>query len=213
MVGVTGAIIGASFIGAGANLIAGSKASKAQRKAAEASVAEQRRQFDLARADMAPWLQTGQGALAQLARLYGIAPPSGAAGANDNQAYGGFFTSPGYQFRRDEGIRAVERSAAARGLLRSGAAVKSIQRFGEGLAASEYDSYASRLAQLAGLGQGAASQTGQFGIVTGQNIGNALMAAGNARASSYASIGSAVNSGLNNMLTAYLYSKGGGFGG
>jgi hypothetical protein len=208
------AVLGASVIGAGASIIGGNKAAKAQKQAADASVAESRRQYDQSRADMAPWLQTGGGALALLARLYGIAPPDGfPAGANDNQPYGGFFTSPGYQFRLNQGVQAVERSAAARGLLRSGAAAKAIQRYGEGLAASEYDSYANRLAQIAGFGQNAANTNAATGATATNNITQALMASGNARASSYANTASSINTGLNNILSAYLYRAGGGFGG
>lgn len=204
------AIAGAAVVGAGAQIISGNKAAKAQTQAANASIAEQRRQSEQARTDQAPWLQAGGGALAQLSRLYGITPtPEGTTPA----AYGGFFTSPGYEFRRDQGIQAVERSAAARGLLRSGSAAKAIQRYGEGLAASEYDAYAARLAQLAGFGQNAANSNAASGATATNSITAALMASGNARASSYANTGSAINSGINNALAAYLYSQGGGFGG
>lgn len=209
------AIAGATLVGAGATLVAGSKAAKAQGRAADLSVAEDRRQYDQDRIDLAPWRTAGGAAVQQLARLYGVGgvpPTSTGDPANDNAAYGGFFASPGYRFRLDEGIKAVERSAAARGLLRSGAAAKSIQRYGEGLAASEYDSYAARLAQLAGLGQGAAAGTVAAGQTATSNITQALMASGNARASSYANTGSAVNTGLNNLMTAYLFQQGGGFG-
>lgn len=207
------AIAGAAVVGAGASIIAGNKAAKAQQQSAAASISEQRRQYDTSRADMAPWLQTGSGALAQLARLYGIAPPGGTAGANDNQPYGGFTASPGYQFRLDQGVQAVERSAAARGLLRSGSAAKAIQRYGEGLAASEYDAYNQRLMTLAGFGQGAAATNAATGATATNSITQALMASGNARASSYANTGSSINSGINNALAAYLYQQGGGFGG
>jgi hypothetical protein len=119
-------------------------------------------------------------------------------------AYGGFFTSPGYAFRRDEGLKAIDRGAAARGILHSGASVKAEQRYGEGLAASEYDSYTARLAQLAGLGQSATAGTAAAGANASNNISSALIASGNARASSYANVGSSINAGLNNVMTAYL---------
>lgn len=200
------AIAGAAVVGGAAQMITGNKAAKAQRQSAELSVAEQRRQYDQSRADMMPWMTAGQSALTRLQQVYGLTPsPAGSP-------YGGFETSPGYQFRRDEGLKAVERSAAARGLLGSGATMKGIDRYAEGLAASEYDSYASRLAQLAGLGQGATAQTGALGASATNNITQALLASGNARASSYANTGSAINGTLNNLVTAYLFNKGGGFG-
>jgi hypothetical protein len=127
--------------------------------------------------------------------------------------YDGFQASPGYQFRLDEGVKAAERSAAARGLLSSGGTLKAIQRYGEGLASSEYENYANRLSALAGVGQTSTQATSQAGQSAAQGISNAFTNAGNARASAYANTGSAINSGINNALSGYLYSQGGGFGG
>jgi hypothetical protein len=125
----------------------------------------------------------------------------------------GFHASPGYAFRRSEGLKAIERSSAARGLLNSGAADKARMRYADGLASSEYDTYANRLAALAGVGQTATNATQQAGAQAAQGISQAQMAAGNARASSYANTGSAINSGVNNLASLYLYQNGGGFGG
>lgn len=205
-----GAIAGGSAIlGAGAQIISGNKAAKAQKQAAAQSIAEQRRQYDQTRADYAPWRDTGASALGMLGRAYGLNGQS-----PDRSA---FFTSPGYEFRRDEGVKAVERSAASRGLLRSGAAVKAIDRFAEGNAASEYDSWWNRLAGVAGVGQAAVGGTAAAGANASNNISQAYTAGGNARASSYVNTGSAANSGINNVLFAYLNGGGGksmgGFGG
>lgn len=202
------AIAGAAVVGAGAQMITGSKAAKAQRQSAEMSVAEQRRQYDQDRADLAPWREAGGSALARLVSEYGL-------GGQAPQSQ--FTTSPGYQFRMGEGLRAIDRNRAARGLLNSGAADKARMRYGEGLAASEYDSYWNRLAGLAGVGQNATNTTVAAGQNSAGNISNAYQQAGNARASSYANTGSAINSGINNVLSAYLFSRGGmkpgGFGG
>jgi hypothetical protein len=203
------AIGGSAILGAGASIIGGNKAAKAQEKASAASIAEERRQYDLTRADYAPWRTAGAGAVGRLEEAYGLKPST--------QPYGGFFTSPGYEFRRDEGIKAIERSASARGLRTgpvdglSGPTAKSIMRYGEGLAASEYDAYTARLAQLAGLGQSATAGTAAAGSQATSNISNALINSGNARASSYANTASSINSGLNNVMTAYLMR--GAFGG
>jgi hypothetical protein len=53
------AIGGAAILGAGASIISGNKAAKAQTKAADMSVAEQRRQYDQTRTDYAPWRAAG----------------------------------------------------------------------------------------------------------------------------------------------------------
>lgn len=201
-----GAVMGGSAIlGAGSQIIAGNKAAKAQKKAADQSIAEQRRQYDQTRADYAPWRAAGSGALDMLSRAYGIGGQ-----APDLSA---FQASPGYQFRYNEGLRGIDRGAAARGLLHSGAAVKAEQRFGEGLAANEFGDWWNRLAGVAGIGQAAVSGTAAAGANSSNNISNAYTQQGNARASSYANTASAINSGINNVMSAYLYNFGGGFGG
>lgn len=53
-------------------------AANASQQATDATIAEQRRQYDLSRADQQPWLQTGQSALSQLAGMYGLGSGGGA---------------------------------------------------------------------------------------------------------------------------------------
>lgn len=220
------AIAGAAVVGAGASIISGNKAASAQRDAAAQAaaasesataqqIAEQRRQYDQTRSDYAPYRETGYRALDTLAGLYGV-------GANKIDPTAALEATPGYQFQRDQGLQAIDRSNAARGILNSGGADKARMRYASGLAASNYDSYANRLAALAGVGQSATGSTAAAGQgaannitsaigTNAANIGNAAMAAGNARASSYANTGSAINSGINNLASLYLYQQGGGF--
>ena len=66
-VGAGGAILSANASNRGQQ-----QAADASQQAADAATAEQRRQYDLSRADNAPWLATGQSALSQLAGLYGL---------------------------------------------------------------------------------------------------------------------------------------------
>lgn len=82
-------LVAAAAITAGGALLANNANNKAQAKSAavgqaatDQASAEARRQYDLSRADNAPWLATGQGALAQLSKLYGLntqGPTNGAA--------------------------------------------------------------------------------------------------------------------------------------
>lgn len=198
------AIIGSSVIGAGASLISGNKAAKAQKDAAAQQLAYQRERDAQDRADLAPWRQAGTSALARLTGEYGL---------NGGAATSGFQADPGYKFRMAEGQKAIERSAAARGLLGSGATLKAANNYAQDTASAEYGNYWNRLAGLAGVGQ----QATNTGIAAGQqstaNVMNAYQNMGNARASSYASTGSSINSGINNVLSAYLYNRGGMFGG
>lgn len=199
-IGLAAATIGASVIGGASSIIGGKKAAKAQRKAAEAQQANERYFYDTARADLAPFRETGAAASRQLASEFGLKDAQGTPIAGTGA---GFTASPGYGFRLSEGIKAQERSAASRGLLRSGAAVKAIQRYGEGLASSEYGDYFNRLAGLAGAGQGATGATAAAGGQAAQGISNAIGNAGQARASSYINTASSINQGLNNIFSAY----------
>jgi len=78
-IGTTAAILGSAALGAGTSILGNnssnkalSQANNATNAAANAATEEQRRQYDLSRSDNAPWLQTGQAALGQLASLYGL---------------------------------------------------------------------------------------------------------------------------------------------
>ena len=47
--------------------------------------------------------------------------------------------TPGYEFRRREGERAIENAAAAQGIARTGGAMKDLMRYGQDYATGEYD--------------------------------------------------------------------------
>lgn len=117
--------------------------------------------------------------------------------------YSEFYKSPGYEFRLQEGVNALDRSAAARGKLNSGQQGKALMEYGQGIASAEFGNYANRLAALAGTGQTAVAQGGQFGMASAANQGNAMMNAGAARASGYAGMANAVNRGVENVMGLY----------
>lgn len=136
-----------------------------------------------------------------------------------------FTVDPGYAFRLSEGMKALERSAAARGGLLSGATMKGLQRYGQDLASQEYQNafnryYAERnaalnpLQSLAGVGQTSANQLGAAGqtyagnvggmyIAQGATQGNALLAQQRARSSAYGQLGSAFGKYLTPAAPAY----------
>lgn len=86
-----------------------------------------------------------------------------------------FKADPGYQFRLDQGLQAMDRSAAARGGLQSGAALKGAQQYGQNLASNEYNNAFNRQMSMAGMGQQAANSMGNYAGQYGQNYGNALL--------------------------------------
>lgn len=132
--------------------------------------------------------------------------------------YSAFYASPDYNFRRTEGMRGVEQSAAARGGASSGNALKALAEFNSNIAAGEFGNYFNRQAALAGIGQTATSQSANAGLATGANVGNALIHAGNARASGVADQYNAIGAGLSGLGQAFGYwnaNRGGmsGYGG
>jgi hypothetical protein len=159
------ATVGAAVVGAGASLIGGSQqakaskdAAKAQTKATKATIAQQERALERQIGLQEPFRQTGVNALAD----YGTASQYTPFGMDQFQA------DPGYQFRMSEGLKALERSAASRGILQSGGTLKDITRFGQDAASQEYQNAFQRylterqaklqpLEYRIGLGQAAAS--------------------------------------------------------
>lgn len=173
MAAITGAVIAGAATAYSANRAAG-----AQRSAANSATSEQRRQFDLARADQQPWLQAGQTALNRLETL--------------NQGdYTGFMNSPDYLWARDQGIQGIDRGAASRGAMYSGGADADRMRFASGLATQNLNNYANRLMGIAGAGQNSAQSIGSFGANAANQIGANMMNAGAARASAYQQQGNA----------------------
>lgn len=141
-----------------------------------------------------------------------------------------FEADPGYQWRMDEGQRALERTAAARGNLLSGSQLKAATRYGQDYASNEYDraynrnanSLAAVLGQRQGLVnygmQGAqmnagawnnyASQAAPFRMqgVLGQQ--SALAEKANAKADMWGGITNSIGQGIGSLTGGF-----GGFGG
>lgn len=211
---------------AGASLIGGRSQSRAARRAADAQVQSaaeasrlQREMFDRQVELQEPFRQGGITGQNRIMELLGI---GGDATAGDYGRFGRDFSmndfevDPGYAFRLSEGNKALERSAAARGMVMSGQMFKGAQRFGQDLASQEYQNAFNRyqtnranqlnpLGTLMASGQGASNVlSGAAGQLGGQ-LGENAMGAGNARASGY--IGSA------NAYAQALQSAGNAFSG
>lgn len=167
------AILGAAALGAGASIIGGRSQSKAAKDAAKSQTRAQKQalaaQMELAR----PYVEAGKNAMTQYQNL----APYQSFGMDQFQA------DPGYQFRMSEGLKALERSASARGLLQSGGTLKDITRFGQDAASQEYQNAFQRYLTerearmdpyryLTGVGQAAAA--GQAA-----NVGEGMTALGN----------------------------------
>jgi len=226
----TGAILGASAIGSAASIIGANKAAKAQKEALtqsnqleQAQMAEAQRQFDLQRADLAPYREAGGVALGQIGR-------GTAEGGEFNRRFtmADYQADPGAEFRRAEGQRGVEASAAARGGILSGGALKALARYNSDFAANEFGaaerryqndltSRFNRLSNIAGTGQTAVQSGNQASqnFVSNQsastgNMVNNAQSLGNVRASQYGGNAGAISGAANTIGRLFA---GGGFGG
>ena len=125
-----------------------------------------------------------------------------------------FEADPGYAFRMNEGLNAVESGAAARGGLLSGAALKAVQKYGQGLASEEYgraygrftadqtNSF-NRLKSMVDTGTGASTQISNAAGNFGQQAGANAIGAGNAIAAGQMGQANALVSGVNGGLNNY----------
>lgn len=213
---------------AGAIESAAGTSAAAQRYAADL----QKQMFDKQIELQAPFREAGLSGQNRLLELLGI------GGAKGAQGYGKYASAeftpanflanqdPGYAFRMAEGMKGLERSAAARGGLLSGAALKGIQQYGQGLASQEYQNAFNRYqtqrantlnpyASLAGVAQTSSNaladaagaygaNAGNLAMAGGANQANAALAMGNIRAQQFGNYANALGQG-------YDFYKSGGF--
>lgn len=172
-------------------------ASEKSGEAADKSIAAQREGRDQARSDLMPWADAGQRAIPRVNALLGLDGPEAAATALED-----FRTSPGYDFRFNQGVRALDASASARGMLRSGAQQKALTAFGQGSADQEFTAYYNRLMDLSRVGQSSAAGQASAAQTAGQGTGATTMANGNTQAGlitgAAQGIGNAINTYGNN---------------
>lgn len=164
-------IVAAATVAAGA-YAANQKKNAAEDAANQASQASQlaraqnQYQFEQTQKNLAPFVQGGQQAQNSLAQLLGL--------GGQAPDYSVLTESPQYQFALQQGQQAVDRNAAARGTLFSGAHTKDAMRFGQGLASQQFQNYFNNLSSLASRGENAATGQGNLGArYAGQN--NALL--------------------------------------
>ena len=197
MSGIATAIVGSAVIGG----ISAKSAADTQARSTDAATAAQERMFAKQVELQEPFRQVGVNALPELV----------AASKYDPFTMDKFQADPGYGFRLKEGMKALERSAAARGGLLSGATLRGVQEYGQDLASQEFTNAFNRyqaeraarlnpLQSLAGMGQTTAANVATQAGQLGQNIGSNLIQGGAARASGYMGMANAASGGLSQYL-------------
>jgi hypothetical protein len=186
-----------------------------QRETLEQQMAFQQKMYDQTREDFAPYRASGTANLNQLNTLLGIGGNTGAAD------YGRFATAdftpadfaankdPGYAFRISEGLKAIDRQAAARGGLISGNALKAASGYSSDLASQEYNAAFNRFQTIRGntlqpfqmgaaAGQSAAAMQGQSNANFGSAGSQAIGQFGQGATSAYGALGTGTYNAVGN---------------
>jgi hypothetical protein len=211
---VAAAVVGSAAVG----YLGSQKASQAQQSAASQATDAQGAMFERQVELQEPFRQAGLKGQNRLLEYLGLDGDKTAAG------YGKYATAeftpekfqadPGYAFRMSEGMKALERSAAARGGLLSGATLKGTQRFGQDLASQEYQNAFNRYQAertgtlnpyqaLAGVAQSSANTLGQQAGAYGNAMASNIIGSGNAQASGYMGGANAIAGGVGQGINFY----------
>lgn len=222
----TGAI-GSSLINSSASKSAAGQAAAAD----QASAQVQQNMFNQSQADLQPYNTAGQQNLGIANNFYQVTADQAGNAWNAAQNHipqamteANLIQTPGYQFNLSQGMRAIQNSAAAKGLGVSGAALQGAAQYATGLADSTYqnqfanqqtqyndyynqansklnqlNSIYSQIASPISIGENAAASAGNNAVNTGTNIGNSLQSAGAAQAAGTTGSAGAISSGLNSL--------------
>lgn len=175
---VTGLIVGGSqLLGGMMQADAASEAAGIQAGAAEAGIAEQRRQFDALRALLQPYTEAGLPALQQQQALLGLQGPEAEQAAIERIRGGETF-----QALAQQGEEALLQRASATGGLRGGNIQGALAQFRPALLNQAIEQQYGRLGGMTSLGQQSAAGVGTAGMQTGTNVANLLAQQGAARA-------------------------------
>ena len=200
---VTALVVGGSqLIGSSMQASAAGDAAAIQSGAAEAGIAEQRRQFDAMREllkpytevgvpalkGLQPYAEAGAPALEQQQALLGLRGPEA-----QRAAIAGIEGGAGYQAQVQAGEEALLQRASATGGLRGGNIQSALAQFRPQMLQQEIERQYGRLGgmadigrvtqqNLAQIGQSSAAGTGSAGLQTGTNVANLLSQQGAALA-------------------------------
>lgn len=159
-----------------------------------------------------PYIQAGESVLPQMSQMASQTPNFTPQDFLNNM-------DPAYGFDMQQGLQAVQRSAAAKGSLMSGGTLKDLNNYAQGQASNEYQNAYSRfmnnqntrfgrLSSIAGLGQSGAAQMGQLGteMITGNANAQAgsQIAQGNIWGNTLSGLGSGIG---NNVMSGAMMNR------
>jgi hypothetical protein len=175
---ITALVVGGSqLIGSSMQASAAGDAAAIQSGAAEAGIAEQRRQFDAMRELLKPYTEAGQPALEAQQAFLGLKGPEAERAAIERIRGGETF-----QALADQGEEALLQRASATGGLRGGNIQGALAQYRPQLLSSLIEQQYGRLGGMTQLGQRSAAGVGAAGMETGTNVANLLSQQGAALA-------------------------------
>lgn len=180
----------ASLAGTGLEMFLGNQAADAARQGNRDALGLSQQQFDQLLALQMPFIEAGTGAVNKLSDVF----------VTGDQP---FAPSPGYDFRLQEGVNALDRSAAARGRLLSGPQLRGVTEFGQNFATNEFNNEFNRLSAIAGTGQVGTGQVGGASNIFSQIGSNQLQNAGLNRATAFTNRSNALTGGIENLLSIF----------
>ena len=175
---ITALIVGGSqLIGSSMQSSAAGQAAGIQSGAAEAGIAEQRRQFDALQSLLKPYTEAGLPALEQQQSFLGLRGPEAERAAIQR-------ISGGERFKAltEQGEGALLQRASATGGLRGGNVQAALAQFRPQLLSNLIEEQYGRLGGLTSMGQRSAAGVGAAGTETGVNVANLLGQQGAAQA-------------------------------
>lgn len=156
---------------------AAEKASKAQQGASDASIAEQRRQFDAYKKLLEPFVNAGNQSLTGQQDILGLNGTDA-----QKQAIAAIENSPFFQNQYKQAENAILQNAAATGGLRGGNIQEALADNRANMLYGNVANQNQNLGQLTALGQNAAAGTGNAGMTMANNVSAGLNDIGQAQA-------------------------------
>jgi hypothetical protein len=209
--GTTAAIVGASALGGTLGLLGSEMQSSAIEKGAATSSDATKYAAELQYAMwqeqqrmMKPWRTAGESALNKLSA-------AGIPSFYPDQ----YKLDPGYQFRLEQGVNALNASGAAGGYLGSGNLGTALVGYGQELGSQEYqnaynrymneqNTYYNRLAGIAGIGQTSSEYLAGAGGTAAANMGNLAVGGANALAAGQTGAANAWAGGIQNLSNQFM---------
>lgn len=226
------AVVGSQIVGGAMQSNAATSAANTQAAAANKSLAEQKRQFDIQNAQQAAGRGAGYEGFNTIRSMMPgqyqtydeNGKPTGTATGQDyltHQFNAQDFQNnidPGYQFRLQQGLQANQNMANQSGGMLSGNTLQGMQNYAQGAASTEYGNAFNRyqtqrtniyntLASIAGLGQSAQGQSNQLAQNYANNQTGLITGAGAAQAAGQVGSANALAGGLQGAGSSYMLSQ------